>query len=241
MVALANTEAASPDLARLCEDAAEALKLSQPDMVARIEGGIVVAEGEFVVRVDGCPEERFTVRVEIESDFPDSEPAVFETEGRIPRTPDRHMYDERGACCTGVYEEWLAEVEGPSLAAFIDGPVRRFFYSQVFYELTKEVEGTGEWPFGERSHGLMGILEGYAIALDIEHDPKDLGKLVSHLRLLGRKSVQGHVRCLCGSGRRLRDCHAELVRKQRERIPPRLARRMLTRIAEELRRIGGAG
>ncbi len=191
--------------------------------------------------VDGCPDERFTVRFEIESDFPASEPAVFETDGRIPRTPDRHMYDEPGACCTGVYEEWLAEVEDPSVAAFIDGPVQRFFYSQVFYELTEEVEGAGGWPFGERSHGLMGILEGYAIALGIEHDPKDIGQLFAHLRLLERKSVKGHVRCPCGSGRRLRDCHAELVRKQRVRIPPRLARRMLARIAEELRRIRGSG
>ncbi|WP_354543406.1 SEC-C metal-binding domain-containing protein [Roseovarius sp. MBR-78] len=68
-----------------------------------------------------------------------------------------------------------------------------------------------------------------------------IGQLVAHLRLLERKSVKGHVRCPCGSGRRLRDCHAELVRKQRVRVPPRLARRMLVRIAEELRRIRGTG
>lgn len=241
MVAVANEKAASPDVGRLCEEVSKALKLSQPGMVAKVEGDLVVAEGEFAVRVDGCPDERFTVKVEIEADFPATEPAVLETDGRIPRTLNRHMYDKSGACCTGVYEEWLAEVENPSVAAFIDGPVERFFYSQVFYELTEAVEGTGQWPFGERSHGLMGILEGYAVALGIEHDPKDISQLIAHLSLLERKSVKGHVRCPCGSGRRLRDCHAELIRRQRLKVPPRLARRMLVRIAKELRRTRGAG
>lgn len=237
MDAVADDGAHAAALERLLAETEEALRLSQPEMGVRVENGLVIAEGDFLVRVDGCPDDRFAVRVEIDWRFPDMEPRVFETAGRIPRTADRHMYDGSGACCTGVYEEWLVEVETPSVSSFLEGPVDRFLVGQTYFELTETVEGEGKWPFGERSHGVLGILEGCAIALGIDLDPDDITPLIDHLRLLERKSIKGHVRCPCGSGRRLRDCHSERMRRLQVEVPPRLAHRMLARILGELRRL----
>ena len=225
----------SPD--RLVGDVTKALALHQPAMTVWTQDGLLVAEGELIVASPDCPDERFAVRIEVPRDFPESEPKVFETGGRIPRTSDRHMFEDNGACCTGVYEEWLVEAGDPTFSAFLCGPVDRFFFSQVWFELTERVHGTGGWPFGERSHGLLGILEGYAAAIGIVFDPEKAGPLFAHLRLLERKNIKGHVRCPCGSGKRLRDCHSDRLRRLRVKVSPRLARRMLARIALELRSI----
>ena len=194
-----------------------------------MQGELVVAEGELIVASPNCPDERFDVRIEVSPDFPESEPRVFEIGKQIPHTVDRHIEDT-GTCCTGVYEEWLVESEDHSFSAFLCGPVDRFFFSQVWFELTKRLHGKGEWPFGERSHGLIGIIEGYTTAIGIEFDPENAAPLFAHLRLLERKNAKGHVQCPCGSGKRLRDCHSDRLSRLRSKVRPQLASRMLTRM-----------
>jgi hypothetical protein len=93
--------------------------------------------------------------------------------------------------------------------------------SQCWYE------GTGKWPFGDRSHGRLGVLESFCELLGIDVDQ---GQAVSYLRLLARETIKGHVACPCGSGKRLRNCHITKFTDLREWMLPFMAKRMLDRI-----------
>lgn len=61
----------------------------------------------------------------------------------------------------------------------------------------------GQLPFGELSHGLIGIREHY---LELFH-LKDVQSLSGLIAILAQENYRGHVLCPCGSGKRLRSCH----------------------------------
>ena len=55
----------------------------------------------------------------------------------------------------------------------------------------------------------------YAELLGRTSDPS----IVGFMKLLARKnSPKGHERCPCNSGKRLRDCHRDLLHEARERV-----------------------
>jgi hypothetical protein len=71
-----------------------------------------------------------------------------------------------------------------------------------------------EW--GERSHGIKGILEYYAEFLNMS----DHHAIINFMKLLSRKNhPKGHEFCPCGSKRRIRHCHCELLQNLRYKIP----------------------
>lgn len=211
---------------RLCElenEVRDALCFAQPGLAVRQAEGIVVAEGTYFLsatrdsRRDG-PLAQYEVRIEICAAYPDAEPKVFETAGIIPQ--GRHLNPD-GTCCTGVWEEWLSENKDRSFRAFCEGPLRDYFLSQRHFELT------GEWPFGEREHGIVGVLDGCAAVLGIEPNAE---KVLDHLLLLRRKNFKGHWPCPCGSGEIIRKCHGSAIFEMREKVPPEMAERMLARM-----------
>lgn len=195
----------------------------QPELAVTSSSDLVFLEGRLVVKSADGPFDTFDVRVSVSPSFPFDEPSVFETGGRIPRVVDRHVFEESGACCLGVWEEWLILAPEHSPAAFLTGPLHDFFLSQCWYEVK------GEWPFGDRSHGMLGILEAYCDILGID---QDLGKASAYLRLLSRRSIKGHITCPCGSGHRIRNCHREKLAALHVGIPPFMASRMLRKLTD---------
>ena len=196
---------------------------TQPGLTICVVNGMVIAEGTYYLSgtVDSMrdgPLAEYEIKVEVYPDYPETEPRVFETNGKIPE--GRHLNPD-GTCCTGVWEEWLSENKPPSFKAFCDGPLRDYFLSQHHYELT------GEWPFGEREHGVKGVLAGCANVLGIESDPH---KVIDHLLLLQRPNFKGHWPCPCGSGQIIRQCHGRTIFEMREKVPPKMAARMLSRM-----------
>jgi hypothetical protein len=91
---------------------------------------------------------------------------------------------------------------------YLTGPVHNYFLGQA------AVERGEPWPFGEWAHGADGIVELYGRLLGTS-DPSRVGDLLDAVL---RPSVKA-LRCPCGSGRRLRRCHHELVRSLKKRIP----------------------
>tara|TARA_R110002124_G_scaffold285595_1_gene464348 strand:+ start:1045 stop:1494 length:450 start_codon:yes stop_codon:yes gene_type:complete len=148
---------------------------------------------------------------------------VFETGGRIPKIADRHVFEDDKNCCLGVWEEWLFKSQDRSASSFIVGPLHDYFLSQCWYE------ATSEWPFGDRSHGNLGVLEEFCelLSIDVDH-----GQAVSHLKLLCRKTIKGHAACPCGSGKRLRSCHSKKLADLSDWTFPSMAKRMLSRLNE---------
>lgn len=195
----------------------------QPELEVTTWKDCVVLTGNLVVSGPDGPFDAFQVQVAIPPSFPWQEPVVFETGGRIPKIADRHVFEDDKNCCLGVWEEWLFKSQDRSASSFIAGPLHDYFLSQCWYE------ATSEWPFGDRSHGNLGVLEGFCELLGINLDHE---QAVSHLKLLARKNIKGHAACPCGSGKRLRNCHSRKLADLREWMLPFMAQRMLGRLKE---------
>lgn len=211
------------------EEVKAAIAFDQPNLQATPEGADIHVHGSYLLFENGSvskpagPITQFDITMVFVPGFPHREPKVFEVGGRIPRCADRHINPD-GDCCVTVWEHWLASADDHSFASFVNGPVHEYFLGQYW------CERTGKWPFGERAHGLRGLEEAYADALGIPNKKKDV---IYHLRLLSKDWPKGHWLCPCGSGKRLRYCHRGEMMALHERIPPRIARRMLRRLKSE--------
>lgn len=143
-------------------------------------------------------------------------PTVREVAGRIPHILDRHVYPNSGNSCLAVPDEfWLRHPHGLELLDFLRGPVMSYFVSQTAFEL-----GHG-WPFDERSHGALGIMEFWAEVAG----GKDIGKIRGYLDAIASHTYKPRWFCPCRSGRRVQNCHAEKIQTLRKRIPRELAAR----------------
>lgn len=185
-----------------------------------VQSRIVVVSGMYPVADEKGVIERFQIEMLLPPRFPKALPSVWETGNRIPRTANDHMFPN-GACCLFVEEDWwAAHPDGYRLIEFLDVPVRNFFLGQSMVLMGMP------WPFGERSHGLNGILESYA---QLTGAPS-LALAEEYLRLLAKEKITGHHLCPCGSGKNLRHCHQKMLRELRERIPQVVARRTLRKV-----------
>lgn len=206
----------------LRKEVAEAIQRLQPalDIVAEQPGVLQVA-GTFVLKHDAEVFDTYGVSIHVFDGFPEDEPHVYETSGRIPRKEHRHINERNGSACVGVWEEWLARSSDVSFGAYLSGPVWDFFTSQTIFE------ATGKWPWGERQHGLPGVVEAYADVLGIEPRQE---MVLRYLHILDAMRIEGHRACPCGSGANVWRCHREQLNDLRARIPRRLIRKMLARI-----------
>lgn len=203
-----------------------AIGFDQPKLRTQDDGEAIRVEGTYLLYETATapnpagPLTGFEVRIVLPYDFPRGEPSVAETAGRIPRTPDRHVNGD-GSCCVTVWEHWLATASDHSVAAYLAGPIHEYFLAQFWFENKKE------WPFGERPHYAVGLVEAYNDALGLKLSAE---RLAYHLRVLSQAWPKGHWLCPCGSGRFIRKCHRDEMMALHEQIPPALAKRMLKRL-----------
>lgn len=209
-----------------------AIAFDQPKLRAARDGFDFRVVGQYLLTENGAaakpagPITEFDVEIVISPRYPKVEPKIFETGGRIPRNPDRHVNSD-GDCCITIWEHWLATAGDHSVSSFLKGPAHQFFLGQYWFEKT------GKWPFGEHAHGQQGLQEAYAELMGIRNNKDDV---LYHLRLLSQDWPKGHWLCPCGSGWRLRHCHRDDLMALHARIPPHLAQRMLHRMEENRNR-----
>jgi len=185
-----------------------------PTLHAYEEGAGIVVRGTFPIELpDVGTAERFHITIVLPPGYPKVIPTVFETKGRIPWKPDRHM-GEHGAACLFVPEEYrLKYPAGQRFLEFLQGSVRDYFLAQLVFERDNV------WPFGQRPHGVDGRHEFFKELLGLPES-----RLVhSYLSCLAIKDLKGHIFCPCGSGKRIRECHWNEVQLLRARVPRRLA------------------
>ncbi|MEM5491846.1 SEC-C domain-containing protein [Hoeflea sp. AS16] len=206
----------------LLTDVQQAVDIHQPELAVSSTDTFIVLEGLFVVSGPEGPFDAYQVKVLITAGFPTENPVVFEQGGRIPRTVNRHVFPEEGSCCLGVWEEWLLTAPDHRFETFLTGPMQDYFISQTYFE------ANGMWPFGERSHGMLGVVEAYSDLLEV---PQDAKIIVAYLNLLSLSQIKGHQLCPCGSGRRLRHCHRDELQRLSSKVSPLMAKRMLGSIS----------
>lgn len=192
--------------------------VEQPELTARVHKDMVVVEGKLLVGPSGAWFDVYDFLLAFLPGFPDVEPLVWEVASRVPRTADRHVFPKDGNCCLGVWEGWLICAASHIVADFMGRPMQSYFEGQTYFEMH------GDWPYGQRSHGLQGVVEAFADVLGVDHL---IASVRDHLTALSKQQVRGHHACPCGSGRRLRNCHLEQVRAMAGRVSPAMARRML--------------
>lgn len=130
--------------------------------------------------------------------------SVQETGGAIDRHYPHFMSDH--SLCLGVNSEILLRCydgEGFDIFLWFDIYVIPYFFSYEFYKVR------GYYPFGERSHGIDGILEFYTEFFNV----KSIVTAFECMKFVLTQPCKGHLLCPCGSGERLRVCHfRELIK-----------------------------
>ncbi len=197
----------------------EDLNRSFPDLTASSNGPQVYVRGTFPVIHEGKILDRYQIEI-VWTESDTEAPVLSETGGRIPWTADRHM-SQGGKACLFVPEEWLIRPrEQRTLVHYLEGPVRNYFLWQSLFE-----RGVAP-PWGERSHGVPGLLESYSDLLGF----RDVAAIKRCLLYLSREKLKGHWACPCGANRRLRDCHMEHLRELRAKVPRHVAQLALKRL-----------
>lgn len=170
--------------------------------------------------------ERIKDRYQIEIIFKASEysnlPQVLETGSRLKTVAestnlqliDLHVNPTGPVCLCVKLEEEKTFPNGFSLPEFIHKLVVPFFYAQSYFEKHNT------WPWGQYSHGVLGLFEWYLeqqnitkekleeFADQLKRDQKVWQVL--HYLLIRKSGVKGHNPCLCGSSKKYRNCHQKV-------------------------------
>ncbi len=131
--------------------------------------------------------------------YPNEFPAVYETEERIPKKVERHIYTDSGSCCLTIRAkaQILLHTKVKTLSIFIQDVVIPYFQNNSYFEINKKYKTE------EYSHNSFGVIEGYR---DILLTNNDL--LIAQLmakRVEGQKlKIQNP--CYCGSGAKMKKC-----------------------------------
>lgn len=157
----------------------------------------------FTVAYEGEPEKiecGYQIDLVLSPEYPERHPVVIEVGGRVDK--DFHTNSNGSLCLGAPLAVRKTFANRPTLIGFVEDCVVPFFYS---YEFKKKY---GKLPFGELSHGDLGIVENYRDIFDVKDDFGVLGLV----KILADNCYRGHLTCPCGSGHKLRHCHGSQLR-----------------------------
>ncbi|MBK7387661.1 MAG: hypothetical protein IPI23_00930 [Bacteroidetes bacterium] len=139
-------------------------------------------------------------------------PALYIHNKEIQKIKSRHFNQIDGsACICGPIQEKTFLVHEFDFRIFFEKLIIPFLYGQLHYNIYRK------WPWKELEHGSLGVLESYYI----NTDSSKIADCIKSLKieqenwkciesvLKQSKPVEGHNRCLCGSGKFIRNCHFE--------------------------------
>ena len=180
--------------------------------VCELKQECAVVHGAYSLHIsDTSRQIDYGIVLVLPSNFPKLSPAMFCNDPKLPiGNIDRHIMTD-GRACLGVQAEIrMRWPPGSRIVEFLENLVAPILAWQAYYDAYQKPP-----PWGERSHYKQGILEFYAELLGRPVD----SSVVGFMRLLARKNrPKGHERCPCNSGKRLRNCHRDLVYDARQRV-----------------------
>ncbi len=165
-----------------------------------------MVRGTFDPVGNGSPADRYGLKIALPANYPKSLPKVWETEERIPREIDRHVFPD-GSLCLGVLLQLWIDMGGDfSIKSVLDIPVRNFLVGNSLVEIGQD------WPHGDRSHGVAGVLEYFGELIGTT----DEMAVAKFLLDVAHGKIKGHWPCPCGSGLIIRKCHRRAVEQMRQ-------------------------
>ncbi len=145
--------------------------------------------------------------------YPEKLPHVYEIGRKIKEKNEcLHFWPDDSACLFYPAERYfLFPSDKPfRIKDFLEGPVKQFFFSQIYYIHYKE------WPFKARSHNEKGVIEFYSEKLKIPCEKKCV---LDALEYLLKPQIKGHWPCPCGTNKLIRYCHIEQFQFLQNKIP----------------------
>ena len=167
----------------------EAVGLPSGDL--RIHGSV----GFSVEHNSHTIEDSYDLRLDIPREYPAGPPFVYETGGKIPDDFGHFMAD--GRFCLGAPVEVRHRfARHKSLLRFVEELVIPFLFS---YSYKRD---HGAMPYGERSHGPIGLIEYYNEFFETGPIPT-----MRLLKCLADNFAPPLMACPCGSDKKLKECH----------------------------------
>lgn len=145
---------------------------------------------------------KFNLEVVVPGDFPLAFPKVKELSNCIDKNYP-HRYTDGQFCLASDLELKMFFSQDTDICSFIEKYVIPYLYTYRFYE------EYGVYPYGERSHGPMGDLEYLKDLFGVD----DWGQVLDIMLFVVQSPYRGHLLCPCGSGKRIRNCHGEILKK----------------------------
>lgn len=142
----------------------------------------------------------YDMEIIISDSYPIKIPVVKEVGCRI-MSKFEHIYSDRSLCLATEGNIHIELNPNYDLLDFVEKFVIPFLFSYSYFEKYKVV------PYGERSHGLDGIIEFYKDYFNVV----DYNAVFKLLDYTCNKIYRGHDLCPCGSGKRIRNCHKDSV------------------------------
>lgn len=147
----------------------------------------------------------YSVKIFISRDFPNEVPIVIETNNK---TKGFHTnYDK--TLCLGYTEELKIRLyHNPSVIFFINDILVPFLYKCSYVKKYEIVPG------GELPHYTEGVKVYFKETLGEEN----VDLIYKFFKLSKNNFIKGHRFCPCGSGKKIRNCHKELMIKFNEKF-----------------------
>lgn len=187
-----------------------------------------IFSGEFIlnhvydeIRMTG----KFDLEIVVPGDFPLAFPRVRELSNCIDEDYP-HQYTNGQFCLASDLELRMFFSQDTDICSFIEKYVIPYLYTYRFYE------EYGVYPYGERSHGTMGNLEYLQDLFQVD----DWKQVLDFMLFVVQSSYRGHLLCPCGSGKRIRNCHGEILKKVMNAVLQDECRAILLEIERECNR-----
>lgn len=177
------------------------LKYVQRENECIFVGNIILNHVYEDVRMTG----NFEIELIVPRDFPLALPTVKELSDCIDASYP-HRYTNGCLCLASDLELKMHISKYHDISIFVDKYVIPYFYTYKYY---KEY---GIYPYGERSHGIMGNLE-YLKDLFCVDNWKQVFDIIVFII---QSAYRGHLLCPCGSGKRIRNCHGKILKDMME-------------------------
>jgi hypothetical protein len=165
------------------------------------ESGVPCVKGNLdLVDEYGSILDTYGIRIDASEHYPKRFPFLFETEGRIPKNYDWHVFENDGHCCIcTIPNELLKCKKGINLLHFIENEVKPYLYNQTHRRLRG-------YFLNETAHGEAGEFQEYYTLFKT----KDLKRIIDYLLFISQKKVPGRTHiCFCGSKEKYRHCHRD--------------------------------
>lgn len=143
---------------------------------------------------------RYAIKIEVPKIYPEILPQVFDIDNIIPKEFE-HLYSDGSLCLGSPMELYLSALEH-KISEFLIKHIDSYLYSVTYF-----IKYNCQFPYGERSHGLMGILEFWKEYLNTD----DYGVIYDVMDYISKGKYRGHNSCPCRSNEKIRNCHGNKI------------------------------